>query len=346
MKNIILRILSISLVFFALNSNTLIAKDLYPHKTQITNHPAPGLEIVEAREMKFLIDPAKISYNPELGLAMIWEKVKEFAKKEKFNLKEKSFNADGLTYSTKIYYDTPKSELEKLGYVVRITTKYLAGKPASAALTVKFIDRDNPKRVFTSMEDEEDVAIEENVGPAADYSLDTYLEKSTKTNVDFGNWPVTLSDFAELVPHLGTLGLNSETRMVGEGAYSIRMKPGFVLLPEMPFPSGISMEAWLPVESGERAFVYDFSFGYPTGDYYDMAATHTTAEDFIQKLYEKMDNEMGLHKNAEWRGSKVAYLRKGGLNLPKYTGLKSLDLRFYKTPKKTQGGAAFNDDPS
>ncbi len=37
-----------------------------------------------------------------------------------------------------IYYDTPKGDLTRLGYVARITTRYLAGKPASAALTVKF----------------------------------------------------------------------------------------------------------------------------------------------------------------------------------------------------------------
>ncbi len=323
------------------------AKESYPHKTQIAKHPAPALEIVEAREMKFLIDPAKVGYSAEQGLTTIWEKVKTFTKKENIVLKEKKFDAHGFTYSTKVYYDTPKGDLTKLGYVARITTKYLTGKPASAALTVKFIDRDNPDRVFSSMPEEEDVAVEENVGPAANYTLDTYLEKSTKVDVDLKEIPVTLADFSLLVPHLATLGLDPKTKLVGVGAYSIRMKPGFAILPGLPFPAGISMEAWLPVEAGERAFVYDFSFGYPTGDYYDMAETHIAAENIIQKIYQQLDKEIGLPKNAEWRGSKATYLRKGGLSFPEYTGIKSLEMRSYKPPQKAKDGTiSFNDDPS
>ncbi|MCG8637157.1 MAG: hypothetical protein MI863_25210 [Desulfobacterales bacterium] len=347
MKKPVRLIGGLSLILIFLTAWGAGAKESYPHKTQIAKHPAPALEIVEAREMKFLIDPAKVGYTPEKGLTAIWERVKRFAKKENIALKEKDFNADGLTYSTKVYYDTPEGDLTRLGYVVRITTKYFTGKPVSAALTVKFIDRDTPERVFTSMPEEEDAAIEENVGPAPAYTLDTYLEKSVKVDVELSGIPVTLADFAELVPHLGTLGLDPGVRLTGVGAYSIRMKPGFAILPGMPFPAGISMEAWLPVESGERAFVYDFSFGYPTGDYYDMSRTHTAAENIIQKMYEKLDREIGLPGNAEWRGSKAAYLRKSGLNFPEYTGIKKLEMRSYKPPKKSKDGTiSFNDDPS
>ena len=347
MKKLMSLIWAVSLGLFFLTAGGAVAKESYPHKTQIAKHPAPALETVQAREMKFLIDPAKVGDTPEQGLATIWKKVKTFAKKESIVLKEKSFDAHGFTYSTKVYYDTPKGDLAHLGYVVRITTKYLTGKPASAALTVKFIDRDHPERVFTSMPEEEDAAVEENVGPAPGYTLDTYLEKSAKVDVDLNDIPITLADFTGLVPHLGTLGLDPKTRLKGVGAYSIRMKPGFVMLPGLPFPAGISMEAWLPVESGEHAFVYDFSFGYPTGDYYDMEKTHTTAENIIQKMYQQLDQEMGLPKNAEWRGSKVTYLRKGGLRLPEYTGMKDLEMRYYKPPQKNKDGiVSFNDDPS
>lgn len=347
MKKQMFRITGISLVLVLLTAWGAGAKESYPHKIQIAGHPAPALEIVEAREMKFLIDPAKVGPDPETGLVTIWNTVKAFAKKEGIALKEKDTNADDFTYATKVYYDTPKEDLTRLGYVVRITTKYFTGKPASAALTVKFIDRDNPEQVLTSMPEEEDAAIEENVGPAPGYMLDTYLEKSTKVDVDLSDLPVTLSDFAALVPHLGTLGLNPETQLSGTGAYSIRMKPGVVILPGMPFPAGISMEAWLPVESGEAAFVYDFSFGYPTGDYYDMSETHTAAEHFIQKMYQKLDKNIGLPGNDRWRGSKAAYLRKGGLALPPYTGMKPVEMRSYKPPQKSKDGTiSFNDDPS
>ncbi len=333
-----------SLLWIALAATISAAKDPYPHKTQIANHPT-ALEIVEAREMKFLIDPAKVGYEADKGLALIWEKVKDFAKRENFTVQEKSFDPSGLTYSTKVYYDTPKGELADKGYVVRITTKYKEGNPDSAKLTVKFIDRDHPETVFTSMPEEEEASIEENVGPAANYSLDTYLEKATKAGVDLAKLPVTLGDFATLIPLLGELGLDNNTKLEGIGAYSIRMKPGAVILPGMPFPAGISMEAWLPVEGGDKAFVYDFSFGYPTGDYYDMEKTHTTAEDIIQKMYEQLDKEMGLPNNAEYRGSKVGYLRKGGLKLEKYSVPKA-DKRYYKTPQKAPAGVVFNDDPS
>ncbi len=345
MKKTVSIIVGISLFFLpALGAG---AKESHPHKTQIAEHPAPALEIVEAREMKFLIDPAKVGYDPVQGLSAIWDKVKTFAKEENIVLKEKKSNVDDFTYSTKVYYDTPKGDLTRLGYVVRITTKYFTGKPASAALTVKFIDRDNPERVFASMPEEEDTAVEENVGPAPNYTLDTYLEKSTKVDVDLSDIPVTLADFAALVPHLEKLGIAPETKLAGVGAYSIRMKPGFAVLPGMPFPGGISMEAWLPVESGQRAFVYDFSFGYPTGDYYDMSATHTTAENIIQKMYQKLDKEIGLPGNAKWRGSKATFLRKSGLTFPQYTGIKSLEMRFYKPPTKSKDGTiSFNDDPS
>jgi len=196
------------------------------------------------------------------------------------------------------------------------------------------------------MPDEEEASVEENVGPAANYTLDTYLEKATKASVDLKNLPVTLGDFAAFMPLLGELGINSTTKLEGVGAYSVRMKPGAVILPGMPFPAGISMEAWMPVEGDNKAFVYDFSFGYPTGDYYDMEKTHITAEDIIQKMYEQMDEEMGLPNNAAYRGSKVGYLRKGGLKLDKYTEPKA-DTRYYKAPKQAPAGAAaFNDDPS
>ncbi|MGS0680652.1 hypothetical protein ACVBIL_05780 [Shewanella sp. 125m-7] len=338
--------LALTLILSLFTASTVQAATALPHEVQIKKHPE-ALEIVEAREMKFLIDPAKAGLTPQEGLQTIWNKVKAFAKKENIQLEEKTFDADGLTFSTKVYYDTPKGDLTKLGYVVRITTKYLEGKPSSSALTVKFIDREKPELVFTAMEDEEDASVEENVGPAANHLLDTYLEKSVKVEVELTNLPKTLADFAQYVPQLETLGLDPSIPLEGVGAYSVRMKPGFMILPGLPFPAGISMEAWLPIEGGEHAFVYDFSFGYPTGDYYDMAETHITAEKFMQKMYAQMDSEIGLPKNSVWRGSKTTYLRKGGLKLEKFTQLKDVDLRSYKEPAKNPDGTvAFNDDPS
>ncbi|MEN8140898.1 MAG: hypothetical protein ABFR97_06695 [Thermodesulfobacteriota bacterium] len=336
-----------ALMWLALTNGMSVAKDSYPHKKQIAKHPE-ALAIVEAREMKFLIDPAKVGTNPEKGLNKIWERVKKFAKKEGVNVEEKGFAHDGFTYSTKVYYDTAKGEISKKGYVVRITTKYIGGKPATAALTVKFIDRDHPERVFSAMEDDEDASVEENVGPAKGYTLDTYLEKATKMDVDLNKVPVTMADFSALIPHLETLGISPKAKLTGIGAYSIRMKPGFVHLPGMPFPATISMEAWLPVDGeSKEAFVYDFSYGFPTGDYYDMAATHSYAESMMQKLYKQLDKEMGLPSNAKWRGSKASYLRQG-VKPAKYSGkMKASELRFYKEPAKNPDGTVtFNDDPS
>lgn len=326
-------------------SNSLSAS-LLPHQEQIARHPE-ALEIVEAREMKFLIDPAKIGGTPEPALNEIWDQVKQLAAKHNIALQEKAFAFDNLTFSSKVYFDTPNGDLTKLGYIARITTKYLEGKPASAALTIKFIDRNNPELVFGALEFEEDATVEENVGPALNAKLDTYLEKSIKYPLELDNLPKTVADFAFYLPDLEQLDLPPKTPMEGVGAYSIRMKPGYVLLPNLPFPAGISMEAWLPIEGGEQAFVYDFSFGYPTGDYYDMPQTHIAAEQFMQKLYAELNQPMGLANNAKWRGSKASYLRGSNLKHPKFTQLKQLDLRSYKEPAKSPDGTvAFNDDPS
>ncbi|TKB49660.1 hypothetical protein [Ferrimonas aestuarii] len=322
------------------------AESDFAYKKQIDRHPE-ALEIIEAREMKLLLDPNKVGYSPEIGLHKIWDKVKAFAESNNLTIQEKPYNFDGLTYSTKVYYDTVDKQLAKQGYLVRITTKYLQGQPASSALTVKYLDRNHPERVFGAMLDEEDAALEENVGPAHNYQLDTYLEKSLKVDADPSSLPSTFGEFAELAPLLSELSIAHDIELIGTGVYSIRMKPGYVVLPGLPFPSGISMEAWLPIDSGEQALIYDFSFGYPTGDYYDMESTHIAAESFMQKLYQHVDTTLGLKDNPKWRGSKASFLRNSGLEIPPFKNLKASDLRFYKAPKPLPDGTvAFNDDPS
>ncbi|MCP4396459.1 MAG: hypothetical protein GY801_03975 [bacterium] len=292
----------------------------FSFEQQIGKYPAPALDIAGGREMKFLVDPDKVGYYAEYGLKSTWRTLQAFARQEGIFIEQKEENPFKLTYSTKVYYDTPDNELAQQGYVVRITSKYSKGQPVSAKLTVKFIDRANLDNVVSSLEGADDAAYEENVSPSKDGLLTGYIEKAIKAKVDLDNIPQTLGEFGVLIPQLLNSGIQPDTELVGVGAYSVRLKPGFVNLPGLAKPAGISMEAWLPLNGGKKVFVYDFSFGYDIDNYYGMAKTHAAAEDVIVKIFKGLNSAIGMPGNAEYGGSKVSFLRKSGLDIPAYTG--------------------------
>ncbi len=93
----------------------------------------------------------------------------------------------------------------------------------------------------------------------------------------------TLGDFGKFIPELLKIGLPANTKLVGNLAYSYRVKPGAVVLPEVG-ACGVSMEAWTKTKGG-APYVYDFSFGYGDVDFYAVREAHAVGERFMEAVF-------------------------------------------------------------
>ena len=269
--------------------------------------------LVEGREFKFLVDPAKV--NPDMAKAFkeIWDKAKAVAARMGIQITEREKKPFALTPVVKTFFDTEDMKLWKAGYLIRVTTNYKKGYPSSEVrVMVKRINQPARTILAGKMAASKEAyrpkcSIEDNIGINADGSLYSYLEQGLSFREErsaLGD--MQLADFGKYAPFLLKLGLPATTRLVPHPAFGTRCRPGFISLPGLEKPVAVSMEAWARTEGG-APFVYDYSYGYD-GDFDKMTATHVAAEDFLQALYRELGPSIGFSNAADWGGSKVRVL--------------------------------------
>ncbi len=282
------------------------------HQRTIEKYPAPKLQNVNGREVKFLLDPAKLKGSPAEVFATIWDRVKAASAKHGFKVTEKEDNPLKIEKAYKEYFDTPGQDLWKKGYLVRITQKYKKGvAEATVGVTIKAVNPDADIAMGTPLKvvgvDKVKVEAEENAGPGAGGILDGYIEKGASFSVTLDSLgSLTLGDFAKYVPELATLGLPAGTRLVGTRAYSVRVKPGAVELAGTD-DCGFSFEGW-STKPGEAPYLYDISMGYGDIDFYDSAALHEASERFFQQVIAGELADLAMAQPEKWGGSKVRKL--------------------------------------
>ncbi len=271
---------------------------------------------IASREFKFLVDPKFFANGREAGFKMVWEKVKAAGAKNGFTLVD---GKKGLkeAASTKEYFDTPDFKLRKAGYVVRVSTKYAAGKPAYPfTLTVKEMAPDNLYRILGSKRAiakgyKFQAANEENISISANGSLNGYIESAWEVKLkpeEIG--ARTLGDFGKLFPDLLTVGLPADTRLEPKTAFGYKVAPGILKL-DGGVEVEIEMEGWAASWDGP-VYLGEVSFSLDSPDYYAMPETHAAAERFLQFCLGRDGAELKLGNGERWAGSKVLFL----LNLP------------------------------
>ena len=286
------------------------AKPLYVQTIQ--KYRAPVLDDVGGREYKFLIDPAKTKGKPEDAFKDIWKKVKAAAEKNGFTLTEKDKTPFKVELATKEYLDTPDQLLWKAGYQIRVTNKYVDGKPDTVvAVNVKCVKEDARLAMAAPLAvkggEKVKVEAEGNVGIGPGGKLREYIEKGATFTVPVeALGKMTLADFGKFVPELLSIGLPADTAFVGKKAYSSRVKPGAVVLPGTE-PCGVSMEAFAEKEGG-APYLYDFSYGYSDLYFYDIAKVHEAGEQFLMKVLHGDLAAIAMPESEKWGGSKVRKL--------------------------------------
>ena len=277
----------------------------------IARYPAPQLEDVTGREFKHLFDPGKTKPAADAGLRDLWIKVKAAAAKAGMEVTEKDKGAYKLDQSTKEYFDTPDQALWKHGYLIRLTTKYVAGVPdTSGKVTIKAIHEDPLKTLAMPLKVEgvkSESECQDNVGFGPGGQLRGYIEKGSSFTVELsvlGNR--TLGDFGKYMPELLKLGLPETTKLVSTKAFSYRIRPGYVVLPGTE-PCGISMEAWSAKE-GDKPYLFDFSFGYDDVEFYGNDKIHAAGEAFMEKVINGELKDLAAPNGEKWGGSKVRSL--------------------------------------
>jgi len=275
-------------------------------------YPAPKLDDVSGREYKFLIDVTKTKPAMDEAFKDIWTQVKTAATKRGFTVTEKEKNPLKIEMSTKEYFDTKDQALWNKGYIIRITTRFKDGKPnATVAVTVKSVYEDALRTLAVPLAvvgvEKVKTEAEENVGFAPGGELRGYVEKGSSFSVPVDTLgKFTLGDFGKYMPELLKLGLPADTVLLGNKAFSYRIKPGEVVLPGTE-PCGVSMEAWSTTEGG-APYLYDFSFGYGDLDFYAIAETHSAGEQFMIKVVQGELSALGGPDGEKWGGSKVRKL--------------------------------------
>ena len=85
--------------------------------------------LVEGREFKFLVDPAKV--NPDMAKAFkeIWDKAKAVAAKQGIQITEREKKPFALTPTVKTFYDTEDMQLWKAGYLIPHNGQLQEGLP-------------------------------------------------------------------------------------------------------------------------------------------------------------------------------------------------------------------------
>ena len=275
----------------------------------IAKYRAPALDDVGGREYKFLIDPAKTKGKPEDAFKDVWKKVNAAAVKNGFTLTEKDKSPFKVELATKEYFDTPEQALYKAGYQIRVTNKFVDGKPdTSVAVNVKAVNEDARVAMAAPLAvkggSKVKVEAEGNVGMGPGGQLREYIEKGLTFTVrvdELGK--MNLADFGKFVPELLTLGLPADTAFVGKKAYTYRVKPGAVVLPGTD-PCGVSMEAFAE-KAGGAPYLYDFSYGYGDLYFYDIAQVHEAGEKFLLKVLHGDLAAIAMPESEKWGGSKV-----------------------------------------
>ncbi len=206
------------------------AKPLYVQT--IAKYRAPALDDVGGREYKFLIDPAKMKGKPEDAFKDIWKKVNAAAEKNGFALTEKDKSPFKVELATKEYLDTAEQALFKAGYQIRVTNKYVDGKPdTSVAVNVKCVKEDARLAMAAPLAvkggSKVKIEAEGNVGIGPGGQLREYIEKGLTFTVGVDELgKMNLADFGKFVPELLTLGLPADTAFVGKKAYYVPGQAG------------------------------------------------------------------------------------------------------------------------
>lgn len=283
------------------------ARPLYVQTIQ--KYRAPVLDDVGGREYKFLLDPAKMKGKPEDAFKDVWKRVKAAAEKNGFTLTEKDKSPFKVELATKEYLDTADQLLWKAGYQIRVTNKFVDGKPdTSVAVNVKAVGEDARAVMARALAvkggSKVKVEAEGNVGIGPGGQLREYIEKGATFTVPLADLgAMTLADFGKFVPELLSAGLPADAKLVGKKSYTYRVKPGAVVLPGTE-PCGVSMEAFAEKEGG-KPFLWDFSFGYGDLYFYDIARVHEAGEQFLLKVLHGDLKDLAIPDAEKWGGSKV-----------------------------------------
>lgn len=284
------------------------AKPLYAQTIQ--KYRAPVLDDVGGREYKFLLDPAKWKGKPEDAFKDVWKRVRAAAEKNGYTLTEKDKSPFKVELATKEYVDTADQALYKAGYQVRVTNKWVDGKPdTSVAVNVKAV-KDDARLVMAAPlavkgGSKVKVEAEGNVGIGPGGQLREYIEKGVTFTVgveELGKM-ATLADLGKFVPELLSAGVPADAKLVGKKSFTYRVKPGAVVLPGTD-PCGVSMEAFAEKEGG-APFLWDFSYAYSDVYFYDIAQVHAAGEQFLLKVLHGDLKELAIPEAEKWGGSKV-----------------------------------------
>jgi hypothetical protein len=282
------------------------------YEAMIKAHPAPALEQVEGREYKFLIDPAQTRPKVEEAFVDIWQQVLLASERRGFKVTQKNKDPFKVEFSTKEYFDTTDQALWKAGYLVRISTRYSGEQSEpTVSVTVKSINRDIAAVLARPLTvvgvDKSKTEAEDGVGFVPGGKLGQYVEKGSSFSVPAAALGArTLGDFGKYVPELLKLGIPAGTRLVGITAYSYRVKPGAIVLPDVG-PCGVSMEAWSKTKGG-APYLYDFSFAYGDVDFYAVGEAHAVGERFLEAVFGDQLYRLQPADGEKWGGSKVRYL--------------------------------------
>lgn len=299
-------------------SQVALAQDVKPLYVRTrAAYPAPKLADVTTREFKHLFDANKCKPVHEVALKDLWNAVKAAAEKAGFKVEEKDKSPLKLEYSTKTYFDTPDQALWKMGYLIRITTKYKSGvADPTSKVTVKAILEDAEKALAMPLKVvgvDSESECQDNVGLGLKQVAHGYVEKGVSFTIPLEQLgKQTLGDFGKFMPELLKLGLPADTKLDAKAAWSSRIKPGFVIIPGTE-PCLISMEAWSDKQGG-TPYLYDFSFTYEGVDYYESDAIHTAGEAFLAKVLGEGMAAVNAPDGAKWGGSKVRKLFNRSLN--------------------------------
>jgi len=295
-------------------ASVAIANDKPLYVRTIEAFPSPKLDDVSGREYKVILDANKAKSSLNDTFADQWAQIKAAAAKRGFTVTEKDKNPLKVEMSTKEYFDTADQALWKAGYLIRISTKYKDGAPEDKVkVTVKAVNEPTAKILARPLTvvgidaDKVKTEAEENVGFIPGGKLDGYVEKGADFSVKTTQLgAMTLGDFGKFMPELLKLGLPASTPLIGNKAYSYRIKPGAVVLPEVG-PCGVSMEAWSTAE-GATPYLYDFSYGYGDVDFYAIKAAHAEGEKFMVQVVKDELKSLLAADSDNWGGSKVRKL--------------------------------------
>lgn len=266
---------------------------------------------VTGREYKFLVAPEKVNADVTEAFREIWNLTKAVADSLHIVMTEKKKDPFALAPTVKTYFDTPDLALWKKGYLIRVTTNYQRGYPASPLrVSVKSLNGPFSKVLAAKLETKgvkSKTTVEDNIGIGKNGQLVSYLDKSANFSLTRGELgDMNLADFGAYVPELLKLGLPADTRLTAHVAYAVRCRPGHMELPGLDKPLAVSMEAWSRTQDG-APFVYDFSFGYD-GDFSKQAEAHKAGEKLMQALNARLGEKLALKDVHKWLGSKVRVL--------------------------------------